>query len=537
MIELLTPNWLVEVATEARSVAFLVVVVVTAALAGVVCSGTSLGVVWALRGRPRLARPRCRRCSMVLAPEQVDGTCSECGAPLHRPRATQWVRFRRQPLTLLITLPVLLAASIVVPVAFGQVWWDRIDGAVMEAKGSRAMASAAMQTPTAAPSVIDALHAALAAYEADPSDRAETFDVLMDAILRGWESEPAQAETILGAAARFVALADERDCRIPGLAPRWFPATSRPGNVTRRAAILVLGGLLVERGRLAPEAVAALARRWRSPERLVMPPQLRPGLVLPIEVWAGIDAPPPTLEFTEISCDGQPLWRADDAPFKGCFVRPGAVGIELSLPFEPGEHQIEVRWRSTPATVAGVKPAPAEEHAESRIVRVADEPEWLPPTTAWEEQPIGSAQCMCIRSERRDHLLMQLRSFRAPTLMVGTMSLLRDDGEFPFAHVRAWTSNATIEGFTPPVGVAANAPYPELLRFRFVPSSDTSRDRVQLWLPNRLGSGGSLMGRLFERSWAKETIYVFRRWTPGNYRLDLQATAEANGERDRFGSP
>ncbi|MDZ4752995.1 MAG: hypothetical protein SGJ11_00680 [Phycisphaerae bacterium] len=72
------------------------------------------GGVWALRGRPALRAPACRRCGGLQHGEgpEVPDLCTECGAALHAPHAVRWLRFRKQTLTVLITAPVVLVGGI-----------------------------------------------------------------------------------------------------------------------------------------------------------------------------------------------------------------------------------------------------------------------------------------------------------------------------------------------------------------------------------------------------------------------------------------
>lgn len=83
---------------------------IAGALAGTLAVAFTLGGVWALRGRPGLKTPTCRRCASRLrgAGLALPETCPECGAALTDRRAVQWVRFRKQALTLAITAPVVL---------------------------------------------------------------------------------------------------------------------------------------------------------------------------------------------------------------------------------------------------------------------------------------------------------------------------------------------------------------------------------------------------------------------------------------------
>jgi len=96
----------------------LVVTIAGGALAGLLGVGFTLGGLWALRGRPALSAPHCRRCRSHLrgAGRDVPMTCPECGVSLARPESVRWLAFRRQPLTLAVTLPVVLLGGLILAV-------------------------------------------------------------------------------------------------------------------------------------------------------------------------------------------------------------------------------------------------------------------------------------------------------------------------------------------------------------------------------------------------------------------------------------
>lgn len=81
---------------------------------GALASAFVLGAAWALRGRPSLRAPVCRRCDSGLSRDAANdlGVCTECGAKLDGVGSVRWFRYRRQFLTLTVTLPVVLGCGL-----------------------------------------------------------------------------------------------------------------------------------------------------------------------------------------------------------------------------------------------------------------------------------------------------------------------------------------------------------------------------------------------------------------------------------------
>lgn len=89
------------------------------ALSGLFASAFVLGALWALRGRPALRAPECRRCASLLRVDEPSGAprlpeaCPECGERCDRVGSVRWFRYRRQAATLGVTLPVVLVGGLV----------------------------------------------------------------------------------------------------------------------------------------------------------------------------------------------------------------------------------------------------------------------------------------------------------------------------------------------------------------------------------------------------------------------------------------
>lgn len=112
-----------------------------------------LGALWALRGRPALQPPACRRCAALLRIHDESGAarlpeaCPECGERCDRIGAVRWFRFRRQATTLGITFPVVLLGGLILSgVATTVAMRILIDSVRPIHDGGRAVAEASMPT-------------------------------------------------------------------------------------------------------------------------------------------------------------------------------------------------------------------------------------------------------------------------------------------------------------------------------------------------------------------------------------------------------
>lgn len=105
------PRWLLELPHDAR---MLVVGAPVVSLVAVIAAAFVIGGFWALRGRAALRFPACRRCGSLLhgSADKLPERCTECGSALTARRSVLWLRFRRQPLTILITAPVVMLGGL-----------------------------------------------------------------------------------------------------------------------------------------------------------------------------------------------------------------------------------------------------------------------------------------------------------------------------------------------------------------------------------------------------------------------------------------
>lgn len=91
---------------------------IAGAIFGLCASAFVLGALWALRGRPALRTPECRRCGSMLRVDDASGrpqlpdACPECGEVCDRVGAVRWFRYRRQAATLGVTFPIVLVGGL-----------------------------------------------------------------------------------------------------------------------------------------------------------------------------------------------------------------------------------------------------------------------------------------------------------------------------------------------------------------------------------------------------------------------------------------
>ena len=328
-----------------------------ATITGVLAVAFMLGGFWALRGRAALRMPACRRCLALLRGSGVDvpTRCSECGADLEQPFAVLWLRFRRQPATVLLTAPVVLLGGTslaVVAAAFllSPVLTARRLGKAVEI--SKNVQSAPIGSPVQEPepTALESIHAM----------SAMSIPNLLEAVRSGGEPGTAglvllverigiQADTDAGITDAEVdaTLALIRDLAL-GKAPHQpFITPARNSDVGDRAETAALTGwrtaalrtlAVIRYDRPQHAAMIELLARQLLPRTEMWHPK-RVAPMSPIEVRVKVLTDPGAVvsRITRVRIDGEERWPTES-------LEMGTEFVVLLAPPDEGEHLLEVTW-------------------------------------------------------------------------------------------------------------------------------------------------------------------------------------------------
>lgn len=389
-------------------------------LFGLVGCAFVLGGFWALRGRPALQPPTCRACGALqraAATHAVPATCSECGADLGEQGSVRWFRYRRQPLTLGVTLPVVLV------------------GGLLLAAGSTAFIVEELRwylatRPVAAPRPTDARSAPPAAglpEAPEPMVLTEILGLTPDA-LDALDASVAAGDVVavtrwvelvqsgLGTGAQGLGrLGDAEFAALLAAYGRLSEACDGQDDAAqdglRLALRCVLDVLLEPRGlvssadRAADWAALNELTRLVGPQRVAPSSSMRLSLVVPGSTFA-MTSP----EVKRIAQDGV------NVPFT--LGGGWSIGAVVQAPAELGEHEFEVVSRGSGATMTEVVRRLRFEVVDSEVS--------LDPVM---DEALDPAQHLALRS--RANVVVEIRS-------VGRRSLgavyLAADPNLPMLH-------------------------------------------------------------------------------------------------------
>jgi hypothetical protein len=519
------------------------------ALAGILAVAFTIGGLWALRGRATLVPPNCRRCRSQLRGEgtHAPSTCPECGADLSRSGAVRWLRFRRQPLTVAITAPVVLFGGCILAIWAAHELMQVGDGTWRAWQRSRVVAPAGLDAAS------DALADDSAAIEDGPGPSRDILSIgLVPGVTVVRLSPPSMATRVrayraqrqigwgdlsgiveaLRAETRSSALTDADVSLLRDLArdllaggPRagaMVPGLRPTGDV---APGVELVNQLMQLGYVDMPWVEEAVRHANQSMRVVAPPAVRQGEIVGVRLLDDVGDRAGALRLVSIHRGDEEVLRPTTTrgvptylPF-GAFLAPDEVGVdEVRVTWEGPE--LTCSESGDPHRPVSIEVATAPRTAVVRYDVVAGA-ESLPAVTDPARDPIsamGSALQLAVREcGERDALIV----------MVGNVTAVQVEGRWSVDVDGAWhdVTTSTLGAYAGRQGVLVRAPrggWPDEVRLRFDPIPGVS-DRL-LAPPAAVRSNPNMMylaapRRGVEAAWVVPREYTLRRtdeWAGSN---------------------
>lgn len=496
------------------------------ALTGTLAVAFTLGTLWALRGRGTLTVPSCRCCGAQLRGKgaRLPDACPECGRSLDDRRAVRWLRFRRQPATLLITAPVVCIGGVLIAFTLASaIVRSGVDAAQMRAVAAAVRDGRDEPPPAVETITVDDAGASRASRVVWPSiaelvaaarpGTPDTDDAVERLIVRVLASAPAKADSRGGEWCYSPRLARRE---LSDAVFRWTPperlsakdiASMRQllaeGIVRRmvrpnRSLQAGFGGYpyepnypgladaLVRGGHLSAAEVARIASECTPRTRCVVTPQVAPGA--PVGVAVVPERGDAMLVGSlRITIDGEVVVEQPERWVQR-FNTPLRAGF--TAPSEPGDHVVDVEWCATVSGVEWLGPFELSAVESARMpLRVARGPERIPSTRDPARDPFAITPIGVVVAQQgnRDFVRLHIEREPGPTGLFGRW-LIEIDGTWRELGSSKGTHLGDMRFLSPPEGG-----WPETLRVRFEP--DAEEDLVQ-----RLTPGVSLMAAAYVRA-------------------------------------
>ncbi len=490
-------------------------ILVAATLSAILSIAFIIGGLWALRGRPALRVPGCRRCDASQHGEGVvvPKLCTECGAAQVSPHSVRWVRFRKQPLTLLITAPVVLIGGTCVAVLLVRGFVNSVDARATRMRDTRELvakfrASSAVNQAWPRGPLIDSamsIEEVIGIAREGGAKGTEAFLSIVNWIgtrmIESQELDPAMTflEAVAARSIPSAPFVDRSAHATPG-----DNSDLRTTSGWRSATLIALGALNANYPSVR-ERSRALAERLLPTPEILAPSCVRPGAPMTIRGAIGGEPVNVLVRILTISIDGATVWSL------GLGNDLKAMGPSVNAPSAVGAHVLEVQWavvllNNTWPALQVSESEPILSGTTSHSFLVDAGPELLPRESLgkYERFDISSTWFFVERIDdvEQIQLVVQLR---------GGIAM---EGNWDVERAGSWQhvgEQKVSDGsyFNRVILLEHTAEWPDVIRLRFTPS--TALDAVVLPAPSTYPNLAFDVGRSLRGVLDEEVIFELSR--------------------------